>query len=191
KNDNLTWVKTNMANLGIDLSLFKGKVEVIFDAYEKLTKQLLLYTSLPTTSANNEVYRNAADVLNRGLEFTVNTNLRFGKDFTWSTNLNFAYNKNRVTRLPDGNADIIKTSTSGQDFGSIVRVGVPLNGFFFYESQGIYQAENQIPTDPKTGKKLVGLQNKNLQVGDRNFKDQNGDYRIDAADRVYSGDPNP
>ena len=191
KNDNLTWVKTTMANLGVDLTLFKGKVEVIFDAYEKLTKGLLLSTSLPTTSGYNEVYRNAADVLNRGLEFTVNTNMRFGSDFTWNTNLNFAYNKNRVIRLPDGNADIIKTSTSGQDFGSIIRVGAPLNGFFFYESQGIYQAENQVPVDPKTGKKLLGLQNKNLAVGDRNFRDQNGDYRVDVADRVYSGDPNP
>lgn len=191
KNDNLTWVKTNMANLGVDLTLFQGKVEFIFDAYEKLTKGLLLSTSLPTTSGYNEVYRNAADVLNRGLEFTVSTNLRFGSDFTWSSNMNFAYNKNRVIRLPDGNADIIKVSTSGQDFGSIVRVGDPLNGFFFYESQGIYQVENQIPVNPKTGKKLVGLQNKNLQVGDRNFKDQNGDYTIDVSDRVYSGDPNP
>ncbi len=191
KNDNLTWVKTNMANLGVDMSLFNGKVELIFDAYEKVTKGLLLSTALPTTSGYNEVYRNAADVLNRGLEFTVNTNVRSTGDFTWSTNLNFAYNKNRVIKLPDGNADIVKISTSGQDFGSIVRVGTPLNGFFFYESQGIYQAENQIPVDPKTGKKLLGLQDKNLVVGDRNFKDQNGDYRINVSDRVYAGDPNP
>lgn len=190
KNDNLTWVKTTMGNIGVDLSLFNGRVEVIFDAYEKLTKGLLLSTALPTTSGYNEVYRNAADVLNRGLEFTVSTNLNFGNSFSWNTNLNFAYNKNRVIRLPDGNADIVKVSTSGQDFGSIVRTGAPLNGFFFYESQGIYQAESQIPVDPKTGKRLVGLQNKKLQVGDRNFKDQNGDYQIDVRDRVYSGDPN-
>ncbi|MBX2923901.1 MAG: SusC/RagA family TonB-linked outer membrane protein [Chitinophagaceae bacterium] len=190
KNDNLTWVKTAMGNIGLDLSFFGGKVEVIVDAYEKLTKGLLLSTSLPTTSGYNEVYRNAADVLNRGLEFTVSTNLRFGNNFSWSTNMNFAYNKNRVIRLPDGNADIVKIGVSGQDFGSIVRTGAPLNGFFFYESQGIYQAENQIPVDPKTGKKLVGLQNKTLQVGDRNFKDQNGDYKIDVADRIYAGDPN-
>jgi len=70
-------------------------------------------------------------------------------------------------------------------------VGVPLNGFFFYQSQGIYQAESQIPVNPKTGARLVGLQNKKLTVGDRNFKDQNGDYKIDVSDRVYAGDPNP
>lgn len=190
KNDNLTWVKTSMANVGLDLSFFGGKVEMIVDAYEKLTKGLLLSTSLPTTSGYNEVYRNAADVLNRGVEFTVSTNLNFSKSFSWNTNLNFAYNKNRVVQLPDGNADIVKVGESGQDFGSIVRTGVPLNGFFFYESQGIYQTESQIPVDPKTGRRLVGLQNKKLQVGDRNFKDQNGDYRIDAADRIYAGDPN-
>lgn len=191
KNDNLTWVKTNMGNVGMDLSMFNNKVEFIFDAYQKVTKGLLLTTALPTTSGYNEVYRNAADVLNRGLEFTLNTNMNLSKNLSWSTGLNFAYNKNRVTSLPDGNADIIKTSTSGQDFGSIVRVGAPLNGFFFYQSEGIYQAESQIPVNPKTGAKLLGLQNKTLQVGDRAFKDQNGDYKIDVSDRVYSGDPNP
>lgn len=191
KNENLTWVKTTMGNIGLDLSLFKNKIEFIFDAYEKLTKGLLLTTSLPTTSGYNEVYRNAANVLNRGLEFTLNTNMELGPSVTWSTGLNFAYNKNRVIALPDGNADIIKISTGGQDFGSIVRTGAPLNGFFFYESQGIYQAESQIPVNPKTGKRLIGLQNKALKVGDRNFKDQNGDYKIDVADRVYSGNPNP
>ncbi|RYY33141.1 MAG: SusC/RagA family TonB-linked outer membrane protein, partial [Sphingobacteriaceae bacterium] len=145
KNENLTWVKTSMSNIGLDLSLFNNKVEFIFDAYEKFTKGLLLTTALPTTSGYNEVYRNAADVLNRGFEFTVNTNIGISSKFNWSTGLNFAYNQNRVVSLPDGNADIIKTSTSGQDFGSIVRVGAPLNGFFFYQSQGIYQAESQIP----------------------------------------------
>ncbi|RYY37403.1 MAG: SusC/RagA family TonB-linked outer membrane protein, partial [Sphingobacteriaceae bacterium] len=191
KNENLTWVKTSMSNIGLDLSLFNNKVEFIFDAYEKYTKGLLLTTALPTTSGYNEVYRNAADVLNRGLEFTINTNIGISSKFNWSTGLNFAYNQNRVVSLPDGNADIIKTSTSGQDFGSIVRVGAPLNGFFFYQSQGIYQAESQIPVNPKTGAPLLGLQDKGLAVGDRNFKDQNGDYRINVSDRVYSGDPNP
>lgn len=191
KNDKLTWVKTEMGNIGLDLSLFNNNVEFIFDAYQKFTKGLLLTTALPTTSGYNEVYRNAADVLNRGLEFTLNTNIGISDKFTWNTGLNFAYNHNRVVELPDGNADIIKTSNSGQDFGSIVRVGVPLNGFFFYESQGIYQAESEIPVNPKTGARLLGLQNKRLAVGDRKFKDQNGDYKIDVSDRVYSGDPNP
>lgn len=191
KNENLTWVKSQMGNIGLDVSLFGNRVEFIFDAYEKLTRGLLLTTSLPTTSGYNEVYRNAADVLNRGLEFTVNTNISSRASFNWNMGLNFAYNKNRVVALPDGNADIIKIGKSGQDFGSIVRTGTPLNGFFFYESQGIYQAESQIPVDPKTGARLVGLQNKKLAVGDRNFRDQNGDYRINVSDRVYAGDPNP
>jgi TonB-linked SusC/RagA family outer membrane protein len=191
KNDNLTWVKSQMSDIGVDLSLFNSQIEFIFDAYQKLTKGLLLTTPLPTTSGYNEVYRNAADVLNQGLEFTLNLNQRLGRKLHWNMGLNFAYNKNRVVALPDGNADIIKTSSSGTDFGSVVRVGNPLNGFFFYQSQGIYQTENEIPVDPKTGAKLIGLKNKVLAVGDRNFKDQNNDYLINVNDRMYSGDPNP
>jgi len=191
RNENLTWVKSQMGNIGLDLSLFNNKVDIVVDVYEKLTKGLLLTTALPTTSGYNEVYRNAADVLNRGFEFSVNSDIAGNKNFSWRTGLNFAYNKNRVVKLPDGNADILKASNSGQAFGSLIRVGAPLNGFFFYESQGIYQTEHDIPVNPQTGKKLIGLQNKKLTVGDRDFKDQNGDYVIDANDRVYAGDPNP
>ena len=191
KNEDLTWVKSKMTNIGLDLSLFDNRIEFIFDAYEKLTEGLLLTTSLPTTSGYNEVFRNAADVLNRGYEMTLNTNTSIKRNFNWNMSLNFAYNKNRVVALPDGNADIIKVGVSGEDFGSIVRVGAPLNGFFFYESQGIYQTENDIPANPKTGEQLVGLQGKTLAVGDRKFKDQNNDYQIDSDDRILAGDPNP
>ena len=191
KNEDLTWVKSKMANVGIDLSLFKNRIEFIFDIYEKFTEGLLLTTTLPTTSGYNEVFRNAADVLNRGMEITFNTNTKIRKKVDWNMGLNFAYNKNRVISLPDGNADIIKVEKSGEDFGSVVRVGAPLNGFFFYESEGIYQTENEIPIDPATGKALVGLQGKKLAVGDRKFKDQNNDYIINSEDRILAGNPNP
>lgn len=191
RNDDLTWVTSEMGNIGFDLTLLDGKIEFIFDAYEKLTKGLLLTTDLPTTSGYNQVYRNAADVMNRGLEFTFNTRTNITGMLSWDMGLNFAYNKNRVVELPDNNSDIIKVGESGQDFGSVVRVGTPLNGFFFYESAGIYQSEADIPIDPETGKSLVGLQSKVLTVGDRSFVDQNGDYEIDVDDRVYMGDPNP
>ena len=191
KNEDLTWVKSKMANIGLDLSLFDNRIEFIFDVYEKVTEGLLLTTSLPTTSGYNEVFRNAADVLNRGVEITLNTNTNIGRNFNWNMSLNFAYNKNRVIKLPDGNADIIKVEKSGTDFGSVVRVGAPLNGFFFYESEGIYQTEDEIPVNPNTGKPLVGLQGKKLAVGDRKFKDQNNDYVINVQDRILAGDPNP
>lgn len=191
RNADLTWVKSKMTNIGLDLSLFNNRVEFIFDAYEKFTEGLLLTTALPTTSGYNEVFRNAADVLNRGLEFTLNTNFNFTKDFRWNMGVNFAYNQNRVVKLPDGNADIINVGKAGQSFSNIVRVGAPLNGFFFYESQGIYQKEDEIPVNPKTGKRLVGLEGKKLKVGDRKFKDQNNDYKIDKDDRILAGDPNP
>ena len=191
KNEDLTWVKSKMANIGLDLSLFDNRIEFIFDVYEKVTEGLLLTTSLPTTSGYNEVFRNAADVLNRGVEITLNTNTNIGRNFNWNMSLNFAYNKNRIIKLPDGNADIIKVEKSGTDFGSVVRVGAPLNGFFFYESEGIYQTEDEIPVNPNTGKPLVGLQGKKLAVGDRKFKDQNNDYVINVQDRILAGDPNP
>ena len=46
-NEDLTWESTSSSNIGVDLSLFKGRIEFIADAYYKKTNNLLLQASLP------------------------------------------------------------------------------------------------------------------------------------------------
>ena len=187
RNAALTWEQTRMYDFGVDLELFDNKVSITADYYNKLTKGLLLTTDLPNTSGYVSIFKNAADVLNEGIEVTINSTNIQTENFSWSTNLNFAYNRNEVTSIVGGNEDIIRDNGRG----TIIRVGRPLNGLFQFESDGIYQSEEEVPVDPETGRKLRGWDGKDLVAGDRKIIDQNNDYRIDSKDRVYAGDPNP
>ncbi|MDN5213672.1 SusC/RagA family TonB-linked outer membrane protein [Fulvivirgaceae bacterium BMA12] len=187
RNAELTWEQTVMYDIGLDLELFNSRVSVTADYYYKLTKGLLLNTDLPNTSGYVSIFKNAADVLNEGVEITLNTFNVQTPDFTWSTNLNFAFNQNRVTKIGEGNEDIIRDNGRG----TIIRVGRPINGLFQFESDGIYQSEEEVPVNPQTGRKLRGWDGKDLVAGDKKLIDQNKDFRIDANDRIFAGDPNP
>ncbi len=187
RNAELTWEQTIMRDFGLDLELFDNRVSITADYYHKLTKGLLLTTDLPNTSGYVSIFKNAADVLNEGVEVTINTTNMQTDVFSWTTNLNFAYNNNKVVKIVGGNEDIIRDNGRG----TIIRVGRPLNGLFQFVSDGNYQSEEEVPVNPETGQKLRGWDGKDLTAGDRRIVDQNNDYKIDAKDRVYAGDPNP
>ncbi len=186
KNDELTWEETRMYDFGVDIELFEGRISLEADYYNRLTRGLLLTTDLPNTSGYVSVFRNAADVLNTGYEFTFNT-INTQGDFNWTTNLNFAFNDNKVAAIDGGNADIIRD----QGRGTIIRVGRSLNGLFFFETNGIYQSDEEVPVDPATGRRLRNINDLPFKAGDKIIVDQNQDYRINSLDRVYAGDPNP
>ena len=61
-----------------------------------------------------------------------------------------------------------------------MEVGYPINAFFGYESEGIFQTQKEVDDHAKqTGGKIA--------PGDLKYKDQNGDGVINGADRVYLG----
>lgn len=140
---------------------------------------------LANTSGYESVYANAADIVNKGFEFTLNTTVFDNGTLKWESNFNFATNKNWVSGIAGGNEDIVRED------GSIVRVGLPANGLFFYQSKGIIQGADEVPVNPETGKRLSGIDGEYLDVGDKLYEDINGDYKITLEDRVYAGDPVP
>lgn len=184
RNKQLTWEKSAMWDIGFDINLFNGRVDIQTDYYKKETQGLLMTLDLANTSGYERVYSNAADVVNEGFEFTLNTTNIDRSSFKWESNFNFATNKNYVSGIVGGDEDIIRD-------GSILRVGLPSNGFFFYKSVGIIQGADEVPVNPENGKRLTGIDGEYLDVGDKLYEDVNGDYLIDEKDRQYVGDPVP
>lgn len=185
RNVDLTWEQSKTWNFGLDLTLFKERVDVTVDAYNRTVEGNLMDINLANTSGYVVVYRNAADIVNKGLEFTIESVNFETKNFRWETNFNFAHNKNYVKTIYGGDEDIIR------DLSSIIRVGKPANGLFFFEGMGIIQGYDEIPINPENGKPLTGIDGETLQPGDKLYRDVNNDYKIDYQDRVYAGNPNP
>ncbi len=185
RNVDLTWEQSKTWNFGLDLTLLNEKVDVTLDVYDRTVEGNLMDINLPNTSGYVVVYRNAADIVNKGYEVTIES-VNFETDnFRWETNFNFAHNKNYVKTIYGGDEDIIR------DLSSIIRVGKPANGMFFYEGLGIIQGYDEIPINPVNGSPMTGISGEKLQPGDKLYRDVNKDYKIDYQDRLYSGDPNP
>ncbi len=138
-NPNLKWEATQQTDIGLELGLFNNRVILNADYYVRNTNDLLLQTPIPWSSGmnTNNVYINVGSVKNSGVELNLNTVNIQTRDFTWSTNFIFAANKNKITKLRDGNADIFPgPNFLGQN--NILRVGESIGSFWGRTRLGTY-----------------------------------------------------
>jgi TonB-linked SusC/RagA family outer membrane protein len=184
---NITWEKAPQANFGIDMNLFKDRVNLTVDFYNKQGKDLIFTVPVEVTTGYTTAQNNYVDLVNQGVEMTLTTsNLSEKSKLKWQTTLNIAYNKNFVTKLPAGNKDF----TYGPSFLSrILTIGQPLYEFRVLKNQGVYANTSDVPVDPLTGRRLAGPSG-GYVAGDPIKRDLNGDYVIDDNDQINLGDPN-
>jgi len=98
-NPGLRWEKTGTTNLGIDYSLFKGKLFGSINYYQRKGKDLLAFIAIPAVNGSTSQFLNNAAMLNQGIELEVGTAMKITKDIFWRANLNFSYNQNKITDL--------------------------------------------------------------------------------------------
>jgi TonB-linked SusC/RagA family outer membrane protein len=133
ENPNLTWETTEQTNAGVDLRFFGNRVNFTFDYYIKKTRGLLLEVLLPTSSGFNSSIQNVGNVQNKGVEFQLGTTNFFSDNFSWRTDFNIAFNRNKVTSLPDG--DDRPLGFNG--YASVLKVGYPLGTLFGWRILGV------------------------------------------------------
>lgn len=167
-NPDLKWETTTQTNIGLDFSILRNRINLIFDAYYKRTTDLLMNIPLPATSPIPSIYRNEGEMENRGIEFSLDTRNFIG-DFSWDTQFNISFNRNKLTKLTLQKV-YYYARTSEATSEDVVRIeeGQPLGKFWGLISEGV-----------------------NPQTGDIVYKDTNGDGTISAVDKTYIGDPNP
>ena len=134
---NLSWEETKQFDGGLDIGFFRNRLLASVDYYNKKTEGILLVDIIPSTNGIRFVRRNAADIMNEGIEFTLDTKNFANEKFQWNTSFNIAYNRNEVLTLADG-ADFIR------DF-NIFREGEAAASFYLVEYAGV---------DPENGDAL-------------------------------------
>ena len=101
-NPELSWEEKREINLGLDYSLWSGRVSGNINAYRSVSSQLLLDRPLPPSSGYGSITENIGEVQNRGLEFQIETVNVQTEKFRWSTRLNLAVRDNTVNELTPG-----------------------------------------------------------------------------------------
>ena len=197
-NPDLKWETTTTLNIGFDLSLFDNRIELLVDAYDALTEDLLSPLPLPLamgTSGTGSITSptfNLGEIENRGIELTLNTVNTTG-DFVWNTGITFTLNRNEVKALYSPNAVF---DENVQWFNHVTRtaVGKPIGQFYGYIMEGIFSDAEDIRNHADQGEP-IGKTN-GVWPGDIKYKDISGpdgvaDGVINDFDRTYIGDPNP
>ena len=97
-NPNLGWEKTMDAKAGLDFGLWKERLNVNAEYYYRLSTDVVTSSQVQSTSGFTYVNFNSADIMNTGVELTVNGKILQNRDWTVSAAVNFAYNYNKVLK---------------------------------------------------------------------------------------------
>ena len=175
-NPELKWERTLSKNVGLDLTLFKNRWDLTFDAYQKTTDNLLLDVSLAPSIGAVTARQNVGEVENNGIEFQTRVVPIQTKDLQWSLSLNYSYNRNKVKKVSDA-LKALNQKNLGVD--SLNRGTTPLP---LYEEGESLTALKVVPSagiDPATGKEI--------------FIKRDGTYTFtyDHNDRRVFGDTSP
>ena len=215
--DKLTWEKTDSWNVGLDLNLFDSRVEFIFDAFWKNTRDLLMQTALPfysgtstkVTGAAEPQWANIGNMRNTGIEMTLNATVINKKKLKWKTSLTYSLVKNEVTKLNSESGFIDKTLDYEGSGETITRtaVGHGISQFYGFRVAGRINSaadflrnngdgtSTVIAATPnyRVGTVVSNTSAKNLlaSIGDLLFKDLNGDGIIDDNDKTFLGNGLP
>jgi TonB-linked SusC/RagA family outer membrane protein len=144
-NPNLRWERTTETDLGADIGLLGGRVNLVVDWYNRATADLLVNRPVAATSGYTTVADNVGSLRNRGVDLqlqTVNIRRPGAGGFEWTTDVNVTWNRNTITALSDGQP--VNATTSGR-LTSVAMVGKPIGTFFVFDF---------VRVDPATGNAL-------------------------------------
>jgi hypothetical protein len=169
----------------LDFSVLNNRLTFNADVYYKLTSDLLLGRTIPSSSGFSNFFGNFGQVENKGVELGVNGVLVNKNDFVWNVSSNISFNRNKIVKLDGKLTQIIPAENGGGVAAfannSVLRVGEPVGSFFGYVYDGLWQKTDNIKTSHMPSS----------IPGNARFKDVNGDGKLTDADRVIIGDPNP
>jgi TonB-linked SusC/RagA family outer membrane protein len=129
-NTNLVWEKTAEYNLGLDFSIYKGRLSGTVDLYSKDTDGLIMPRNLPLTSGFSQYQMNIGKINNSGIQLTLKGDIIRNDNLVWNMGITFYKNKNKIVDLYGDKQD---------DVGSSWFIGHPIRVWYGYDMIGIWQ----------------------------------------------------
>lgn len=200
-NPDLKWETTITRNLGLDFTLFGGRLNGTLEAYLNTTTDLLIQFPVGGTGYDTQ-YRNMGETENKGFEATINWTIVNKKDWGISFNANIGFNDNTIKDLGmmnDFGAETYWASSEiGNDFW--IAKGGSVGQMYGFRSDGRYEASDFIGYDAATDTWILkeGVVDASAVVGkirpgSMKLKNIDGseDNKVTTDDREIIGDANP
>ncbi len=175
----LSWETVTETNIGFESATLNDRLKLDVDYFHRMTRDAVIATPVPTSTAY--VSGNWGQILNQGVEVTLNWSDHIGSAFNYHAGLNLSTLHNEVKKLKYGVPYLLGGSAQ---FRSITRPGESMYSYYGYKVIGVYQNQEQIDNDP------IAVAS-GLQPGDLMFENINNDDAIDDQDRQILGSPLP
>ena len=197
-NPDLKWETTITRNLGLDYTLFGGRLNGSLEYYWNSTKDLLIEFRTAGTGYDSQ-YRNMGETTNRGFEATINWVAVEKPHFGLNFNANISFNKSEIKSLGMMN-DFTQSSTWNSDITGdfLVAVGGEVGEMYGYRNDGRYEVSDFSGYDEVNHQWILkeGVVNSSAIVGDlrpgsMKLKDLTGEGIVDASDQEVIGNANP
>lgn len=200
-NPDLKWETTITRNVGVDFTLWGGKLNGTVEAYLNTTKDLLIQFPVAGTGYDYQ-YRNMGETENRGIEASVNWSIVNKKNWGVSLSANVGFNKNEIKDLGimnDFGAETYWASSEiGNDFW--IAKGGSVGQMYGFRSAGRYEVSDFSGYDAVKDAWILkeGIVDASAVVGKLrpgSMKlaniDNSDDHKVTNADREIIGDANP
>ncbi|WP_299556487.1 TonB-dependent receptor [Seonamhaeicola sp.] len=177
ENPLVTWETADMKNLGLNFSLFDGKLNGDVNYFYQKRDDILIQVTGATPAfiglqPSQIPDENIGATKNWGWEFELSWADQLNENFSYNIGANFSQAKNEVISLPEGSniSDLVKQE------------GLPIDSYVMYRTNGAFRDQAQIDATPvKWG---------DPQPGDINYVDSDGSGAIDAGDLIRVGSSN-
>jgi TonB-dependent starch-binding outer membrane protein SusC len=177
-NPDLKWEENRSTNVGADIALFEGALNVVIDVYNRATNNLLFGPAIPATAGiANPPIVNIGKMENKGFDFSVGH-----QGSWWNATLNGSHYKNKIVSI-DG-VQTFFFGPIGTRIGQVTNnvVGQPIGAFYGYIADGFFRDAADVSAHAKQD---------GAAPGRIKFRDVNGDGVVNLADRTIIGSPHP
>jgi TonB-dependent starch-binding outer membrane protein SusC len=179
-NPDLKWEENRSTNIGADMSLFDGLLNVVIDVYQRQTNNLLFDPRLPATAGIAD-----PPIINVGKMKNTGFDLSIGHEGAWwNATLNAGHYKNKIIAIAGETESFFSTGIDIRADVPVVinQVGHPIGAFYGYIAEGMFRDAADVASHATQA---------GAAPGRIKFRDVDGDGNITLADRTIIGDPHP
>ncbi len=174
--NSFTWEKVSTIDFGADLGLFGGRLNMVFDWYQRDTKGMLAPgMELPGVLGAKAPLQNTADLRSKGWEISLDWNDKIG-NVQYYLGFNLYDSKTKITKY-DNEVGLLGKDSDGNQ---LYRTGMELGEIWGYETDRLYTSDD-FDSDGKLKDGIAKVEGYNPNPGDILYKDLDGNGIINSG----------
>ena len=196
----ITWEKVDNADIGLDVLAFGNRMSLVFDAYQRVTRDMLgpaeAIPSFSGIAASDRARTNNATLRNRGWELSLSWTDRFSGGFRYRVGFNVFDYRAKVTAYsnPEG---VISNNHTGLEANKGYYAGMDIGEIWGYKADRLFESDEEAALYPVD---LSFFKARDLwKAGDLMYEDVDGDGAVnpgkgtveDHGDLVVIGNATP